>query len=154
MALLRFRQISLADWQSLEVKDPDTRYIVYNEDESIYGEFIGDMSVANVAFKRYNVGDIILKKGLEIGEFRYFLFSTNNVKQNQPYYFWNNDTGIRFFMASVIPSIPLRIIKREDATGYRVGRLGDEGNYYTKSYGDVRFESTNPDMVIYEIVFL
>lgn len=45
MALLKFRQISLADWQTLEVKDPDTRYIVYNEDESIYGEFIGEEKV-------------------------------------------------------------------------------------------------------------
>lgn len=42
MSILRFRRVELADWLLLTNKDPNTRYIVYNEDGSIYGEYIGD----------------------------------------------------------------------------------------------------------------
>ena len=42
MALLRFRGINLEDFEQLAVKDPDTRYLVFNSDGSIYGEYIGD----------------------------------------------------------------------------------------------------------------
>lgn len=42
MALLRFVGLNLEDFEQLPVKDPNTRYIVFNEDGTVYGEFIGD----------------------------------------------------------------------------------------------------------------
>lgn len=42
MALLRFIGLNLEDFEQLPVKDPNTRYIVFNEDGTVYGEFIGD----------------------------------------------------------------------------------------------------------------
>lgn len=42
MAILKFRGIYLEDFEQLEVKDPNTRYIVLNPDGSVYGEYIGD----------------------------------------------------------------------------------------------------------------
>lgn len=42
MAILKFRGIYLEDFEQLEVKDPDTRYLVLNPDGSVYGEYIGD----------------------------------------------------------------------------------------------------------------
>lgn len=45
MALLKFRGIYLEDFEQLEVKDPDTRYIVFNPDGTVYGEFIGDQLI-------------------------------------------------------------------------------------------------------------
>lgn len=42
MAILKFRGIYREDFEQLEVKDPDTRYLVLNPDGSVYGEYIGD----------------------------------------------------------------------------------------------------------------
>lgn len=42
MAILKFRGIYLEDFERLEEKDPDTRYLVLNPDGSVYGEYIGD----------------------------------------------------------------------------------------------------------------
>lgn len=42
MALLKFRGICLEDFEQLEVKDPNTRYLVFNRDRTVYGEYIGD----------------------------------------------------------------------------------------------------------------
>lgn len=55
MALLKFRKISLSDWEALTVRDANTRYTVFNSDGSIYAEFIGDEIVS----KDTGVGIII-----------------------------------------------------------------------------------------------
>ncbi len=41
MAMLKFRGINLEDFEQLVAKDPDTRYLVFNSDGSVYGEYIG-----------------------------------------------------------------------------------------------------------------
>lgn len=42
MALLKFRGIYLEDFERLEEKDPNTRYLVFNSDGTVYGEYVGD----------------------------------------------------------------------------------------------------------------
>lgn len=45
MALLRFRKITLTQWNQLTTKDPNTRFTVYDSQGNIYGEFIGNKPV-------------------------------------------------------------------------------------------------------------
>lgn len=42
MTLLKFRGIYLEDFERLGVKDPNTRYLVFSQDGTVYGEYIGD----------------------------------------------------------------------------------------------------------------
>ena len=51
MAMLKFRKLTLEEWLLLEEKDNNTRYTVFNEDGSIYGEYIGDVEVVDISNK-------------------------------------------------------------------------------------------------------
>lgn len=48
MAMLKFRGINLEDFEQLAVKDPDTRYLVFNSDGSVYAEYIGDTMIGTM----------------------------------------------------------------------------------------------------------
>ena len=73
MTLLKFRGIYLEDFEQLEVKDPNTRYLVFNLDGTVHGEYIGDklIGIRSVDFEsvegsidelRLDVDSIIIGK--------------------------------------------------------------------------------------------